>query len=696
MLLLSLSLLAAMSLCCITLACPPSSSSSWCSSSASSTTSTRVLCVCVCVCLCVCVCVCLLCAWQKVKSNAFRNARSLQHLDLSHNPKLIYLESQSFAGLNQLETLDMSYGRLQYLNPDAFGDLKQLVTLNVRSNALTMIDSKIGSFVVNLQVLDVRDNPLACNCSIDWVRSHLSRQGNHSSSSPSPSPSSSTLASSSPGSPFSSSSSLSFSTSSPSSAALESSTTANAATTTAFLLTSNYNSKSSNKVQPTAEVGTEVGSSSFSSSSSSSSLPSSASFYLGQVENFGTGSGSGSSILYSTAPGEEQLLLWSSALQDVKCFSPANLQGKRLIDLDTESIGCFKASESMKPIVIIALAIGIVVGIFIIIIIRFRFNLLTFIRRRSKKGKGKRPHDFMSSHPSFLPSPITVSSKLNPTTVTTLHINNNRKVYGFDPILSHTLHSSATRPYLGSSASTLGRISFDELGPLCAKPEFIYVHNNTMVNSDRRSNGSANKTQLTLAPGRGPSLLNGSSSINNCHTGDHHISSHGVGQFNHGGNHRHQQQIQHQHQHQHQYHQPGHVEPSCLEQTIYPSRHAINNLNNPYEVVPIVPQFAPPSAFQSPWPDGNRTHSPFVNSYSDQLYEEANCPLTTTSNVKIPSTELWFSILSSLTSALPLCFSPFHLFSLSLSLSLFLTPVLVLFVEGRNGKGVFEVVKKVK
>ena len=531
-----------------------------------------------------------------MKSNAFRSTWSLEHLDLSHNPKLMHLESKSFTGLNQLKILDMSYCRLQYLNPDAFGDLKQLVTLNVRSNALTMIDSKVGSFVVNLQVLDVRDNPLACNCSIDWVRSHLSRQGNHSSSSSSSTSTWSSFSTSPVGSPFATSSS-------PSSAALESSTTANAATTTALLLTSNYNSKGK---QPT-EVGSS--SSSFSSSSSSTSSASTYSssssastvfasaspFYLGQVETT-------SSILYSTSSGGDftEEHLWST-LQDVKCFQPSNLQGKRLIDLESESIGCNK-NESMKPIVIIALTSGIILGIFMIIIIRFRLYIITFFRRKHKHA-GKRPHDFMSSHPSFLPSPITVSSKLNPTTVTTLHINNNRKVYGFDPILSHTLHSS-NRPYLGSSASTLGRISFDELGPLCAKPEFIYVHNNTMVGTKQQHQQQHQQQQhpqqrskIQLAMGR--TIVNGIHGGIGGGTGDHLES---------------------------------------LEQAIYPPRHAINNLNNPYEVVPIVPQFAPPSAFQSPWTDGNRTHSPFVDSYSDQLYEEANCPLT--SNVKIPSTEL--------------------------------------------------------
>lgn len=522
-----------------------------------------------------------------MKSNAFRTTRSLELLDLSHNFALSHLESHCFSGLSQLHSLDVSFSALQYLNADVFSDLKSLTILNLRSNSLTMIEPKIASFVVNLQVLDVRDNPLVCNCSIDWVRSQLSRQTVANDSSSFSSSSSSTLlaVNSSPSSSTSATATA---------AALESSSKRRekAATTTTSLLTANY------KEQPT-EVGANA-----------------SPFYLGHLEP----------VLEEAG---DEILLWLAALQDVKCTQPGQLTGKRLIDLHSESIGCFK-NDSMKPIVIIALVSGVALGIFIIIIIRFRVQIVHLFATRTKK-QSKRPHDFLSSHPSFLPSPITVSSKLNPTAVTTLHINNNhRKVYGFDPLLSQSLHSTVSRPYHAtSSVSTLGRISFDELGPLCAKPEFIYVHNNSFLASSQ-SKQSSQLPQLpprpkthftTMARSTGITPLNVNSGVGGGGGGSSVGSGNGGVGVNVGG---------------------AFTTTSdrldSFEQTIYPSRHAINNLNNPYEVVPIVPQFAPPSAFHSIWPDGNRTHSPFVDSYSDRLYEEANCPLT--SDVKMPSTEL--------------------------------------------------------
>lgn len=502
-----------------------------------------------------------------MKSNAFRSTRSLELLDLSHNPSLSHLESDCFIGLSQLRSLDLSFGGLHYLNADVFADLKSLAVLNVRSNSLTMIEAKIASFVVNLQLLDVRDNPLVCNCSIDWVRSQLSRQfvANDSSS----------LSASLPASlAVNSSPSSSATATVTTAAALESSSKRRekAATTTTSLLTANY------KEQPT-----EVGAAS--------------PFFLGHMEPL-------------EEAGDE---MWLAALHDVKCLAPSQLAGKRLIDLHSESIGCFK-NDSMKPIVIIALVSGVALGVLIIVIIRFRMRIVHLFTARSNK-QSKRPHDFLSSHPSFLPSPITVSSKLNATAVTTLHINNNhRKVYGFDPLLSHTLHSSAARPYHAtSSVSTLGRISFDELGPLCAKPEFIYVHNNGFLKS--QSKESSQLPQLPPRPKTHFTTMGRSTGMTPLNVGGGVAVNVAGGAF-----------------------ATTSDRLDSLEQTIYPSRHAINNLNNPYEVVPIVPQFAPPSAFHSIWADGNRTHSPFVDSYSDRLYEEANCPLT--SDVKMPSTEL--------------------------------------------------------
>lgn len=400
---------------------------------------------------------------------------------------------------------------LQYLNPDLFAPLKNLRFLSLRSSRLAMIDSRIGSFVVNLQLLDVRDNPLMCNCSVLWMRNHFLSSRNDSSFSSSPSPS------------------LSMSD-------------AVRDAVTSRLSQGNYKD-----LQTPAESSLPSSTSPAPSSPSSPSFnpPEAAPYFLRQQWSLDPSSPGSASyhnqlhLILQENSGQNLLSpeqMFYQSLLEARCFEPASLKGKRIVDLGPDVISCTKDSV-MTPTVIGGIVGGFILCVLLVITVHFRSKFVACIRCREKRIK--RPQDL--THSAFLPTSIAVSStKFNPAhhPVSTMQSNNNRKVYSFDPPPLATLGGVRGMPY-----ENLGSLRNNSRNK---RPEFVYVqHNKTPDSLTTLVNGRGSRNISTLSNGFHPPPP---------------PSRRGV--------------------------DDGYFEP------IYRHRHGlntINDLNNPYEVVPIIP-----------------------------------------------------------------------------------------------------------
>jgi len=439
---------------------------------------------------------------QSISAGAFRRCPSLEKLILSHNPLLVLGDEHIFEGLGNLQVLDLSHNKmLQYLNADLFAPLKNLRFLSLRSSRLAMIDSRIGSFVVNLQFLDVRDNPLMCNCSVLWMRNHFLSFRNDSSPSP-PSPS------------------------------LSVSDAVRDAVTS--LSQGNYK-----------DLQTPAESSSLPSSTSPAPAynpPEAAPYFLRQQWSLDPSSPSASfyhnqlHLILQENSGQNLLSpeqMFYQSLLEARCFEPASLKGKRIVDLGPEVISCTKDSV-MTPTVIGGIVGGLILCVLLVITVHLRSKFVACIRCREKRIK--RPQDL--THSAFLATSIAVSStKFHPAhAVSTMQSNNNRKVYSFDPPPLSTLGGVRGMPY-----QNLGSLRNNSRNK---RPEFVYVqHNKTPDSLSTLVNGRGSRNISTLSNGFHPPPAS-----------------------RRGG-------------------EDGYFEP------IYRQRHGLNtnDLNNPYEVVPIIP-----------------------------------------------------------------------------------------------------------
>ena len=459
---------------------------------------------------------------------------------------------------------------LNYLNPELFTQIPQLRFLSLRSCSLNMIEPRIAGLLVNLQFLDVRDNSLTCNCSVQWIRNHLLSQKNHSSSSSSSSTKQSfgttvlaAVKASLPNYQESGASEREKSRSShkPLTASHSAGTTTITFREEQPSSSASFSSQSQTqwqaKTMSEKEVGEEVDEETLNAAASSPASPGGTSLSLFPMEL-------AASLLphHPVASNAVQLsaveLFLQELEQQTRCLDP--VKDKRLIDLGIEMIACSK-SESMTPIVMLALVVGVAMGVIIIAVVRFREQIVNCLLLRRGKGankrkkKNKKPYEVTRSFLPSSPVPVSANNKYNPTPVSTLHVNNNRKVYhtSIHPFTQTNSTSTGGSNNMSSQRHhTLIRTPFDEFGSLSSKPEFIYVHNT--INSRGNNNSSSRSS---------------SRSINDVRNGI--ISGIGVNSSRNSGN--------------------AVLDPrtDCLD-SIYRSRHVINNLlNSPYEVVPILP-----------------------------------------------------------------------------------------------------------
>lgn len=497
---------------------------------------------------------------QAIRDGGLSGAENLEQLLLSHNPQLRLQDNKAFAGLSKLQVLNLSFNKLlSHLDPELFAPLTELRFLSLQSCSLSVIDVRISNLAVNLQFLDVRDNSLTCNCSVQWIRSHFLSQRNHSSSRTERSPLGTTLLSAVvaalPNYPPSGNQENTEQT-------LLTPDTTTAAAVPQYLSLDWLTKKSAD----------------------------------GEESEDGPHKWQGRpvlSLLQDERMSGQAVQLLLRHLEEARCSDPTLVRDKRLIDLGPEMTGCFR-SESMAPFVMLALAVGVAVGVIIILVVRFRVRVVSCLRRRREKKRKERGVKDLSRS-AFLPSSLSLSSKFNSTPVSTLHVNNNRKVFhGFDAV-----SGGSTK---GLRHPTLARMPFDEFGSLSSKPEFIFVHNTINLRGENRSIGS---------------LANGGLDDDS-----------------------------------------GIVRSDFIE-PIYRPRHVINNLrNSPYEVVPIVPPLAshPSSQRTIGWshhphhhsdqlPYHMQQHPQFTHpshdpddpfNFYERTYEEADCPISHLT----PSTEL--------------------------------------------------------
>lgn len=85
--------------------------------------------------------------------------RRLQHLYLQHN-NISELNSETFAGLNLLKTLDLSYNQLETLPNGLFYGSRELKEIYLKSNNLIQMPHLLFHRIEHLQVLDLSLNQL--------------------------------------------------------------------------------------------------------------------------------------------------------------------------------------------------------------------------------------------------------------------------------------------------------------------------------------------------------------------------------------------------------------------------------------------------------------------------------------------------------------------------------------------------------
>ncbi|XP_022914267.2 protein artichoke [Onthophagus taurus] len=134
---------------------------------------------------------------EKIAKNAFHQIPHILMLNLSNN--LIFEMNQAGLGtLKSLEMLDLSYNRLVEVETENLDNMEWLVELKIDNNAicgvkgisfnkmprlrvLSLRNNKMMSFPEravnklrgNLAILDIDGNPLACTCSLLWLRAWL-------------------------------------------------------------------------------------------------------------------------------------------------------------------------------------------------------------------------------------------------------------------------------------------------------------------------------------------------------------------------------------------------------------------------------------------------------------------------------------------------------------------------------------------
>lgn len=82
--------------------------------------------------------------------------------------KLTIIENNTFAKLNRLSTLILSYNQLQCLEEIAFNGLTNLRILSLHSNNLSFLPENAFSNLINISHIALGSNTLYCDCKMTW------------------------------------------------------------------------------------------------------------------------------------------------------------------------------------------------------------------------------------------------------------------------------------------------------------------------------------------------------------------------------------------------------------------------------------------------------------------------------------------------------------------------------------------------
>ncbi|KAG8325801.1 Slit 2 protein [Homalodisca vitripennis] len=96
------------------------------------------------------------------------------HGDLSNN-QINILSNFTFVNLSKLETLIISYNKLQCIERDALAGLKMLKILSLHGNDISMVPDGAFSDLHAISHLALGSNPLYCDCSLRWLAEWVKR-----------------------------------------------------------------------------------------------------------------------------------------------------------------------------------------------------------------------------------------------------------------------------------------------------------------------------------------------------------------------------------------------------------------------------------------------------------------------------------------------------------------------------------------
>lgn len=82
--------------------------------------------------------------------------------------KISIIENNTFAKLNKLSTLILSYNQLQCLEEMAFFGLTNLRILSLHSNNLSFLPENAFTNVINISHIALGSNTLYCDCKMAW------------------------------------------------------------------------------------------------------------------------------------------------------------------------------------------------------------------------------------------------------------------------------------------------------------------------------------------------------------------------------------------------------------------------------------------------------------------------------------------------------------------------------------------------
>lgn len=98
----------------------------------------------------------------------------LTRLDLSNN-QISILPNHIFANLSELQTLILSYNKLQCIEAQAFRGLTKLRVLSLHGNDISTIPDLTFADLNSISHIALGANPLYCDCNLRWLAEWVQR-----------------------------------------------------------------------------------------------------------------------------------------------------------------------------------------------------------------------------------------------------------------------------------------------------------------------------------------------------------------------------------------------------------------------------------------------------------------------------------------------------------------------------------------